>query len=762
MAELKTSVTVTAEDRFSGTAKKIAQSGGKLGKYFEKLSRRAGRIDQYGKLTAAIGKTGSELSRAREHTAKLGRGLAAMERPTKKLQSEFERARRISDRLGEQHREQRGKLRTLRDELRGAGIDTRKLGDAQRQLAADLERTSRRIERIGLAQDRVDRAGRFAVGASLVGGEISRVGASMRRVAAAPLEEAAEVGRQRGRLATLSMSVAGIDEVERVGRDIGSRLAGVNLAGFVGAAYDVRSAMSALSEVDVARVTGVAAVLARAADASTEEMTSAISGAYGVFKGPLFKQLSDIEFVGKYTAQLSQSVEQFRTTGSRMEQGIKTMGAGLSLSGIQMSEQLAALGQLQTQMDPSEAGTALRSFRQGAVDAQKAFAKAGRDVRIIDRATGGLRPIAAILDDMERVFGSEIEYDREKVFAEIKKAFGREEAARVIEGLWAGGKSLRDAADKLEDATMADVRRRARARDENVGGTLDRIQQRWENFQSRIDFEPWLARIEWGFNKLMDIAEAIETRWPGITSLVVGGLGAIGLAAGALSPIVISAGAAAWGLRQVHLWLLRIGALGGGMPGGPGGGKGTPATKTPKGPGGRIKNIGKFLGKRWFPIAASLSALGTVSTLLSDQSAAEKTRSIAGTAGGLGGAFAGAKLGALAGGALGTVVPVIGNVAGAAIGGLLGGGLGYFGGEWLGDQGGGLIADQFDDGSGLVEALAAAGGGSTTMNTDNSTHISQLTIHQQPGEDPRAMAERFLREVESRREWDAADALNDD
>lgn len=39
MAGLKTSITVTAQDRFSGAAKKIAEAGGKLGKHFEGLSR---------------------------------------------------------------------------------------------------------------------------------------------------------------------------------------------------------------------------------------------------------------------------------------------------------------------------------------------------------------------------------------------------------------------------------------------------------------------------------------------------------------------------------------------------------------------------------------------------------------------------------------------------------------------------------------------------------------------------------------------------
>ncbi len=774
MADLKTSFRITAEDRFSGAAKKIAAVGGKLGKQFEVLSRRAGRIDQYGKLTAAIGKTGSEMRRAQQRTAELGRRLAATAEPSKKLRAEFERARKTSDRLGEKHREQRGKLRSLRDELRGAGIDTRKLGDAQRKLAADMERATGRIGRIEQAREKAATAGGFAFRASLVAGEISRVGASMRRFGAVPVESAAEVGRQRGRLATLSMSESGIDAVERVGRDIGARLAGVNLAGFIGAAYDVRSAMSALSEIDVARVTGFAAELGRAADASTEEMTSAISGAYGVFKRPLFADFSDIEFVEKFTAQLSQSVEQFRTTGGRMELGIKSMGAGLSLAGIKMSEQLAALGQLQSQMEAGEAGTALRSFRQGAVDAQEAFAEAGRDIQIIDRATGGLRPIAAILDDMERVFGAELDA---REAAEIKAAFGREEAVRVIEGLWGGGESLRAAAGKLEDATMADVRRRARDRDENLGGMLDRMRQRWVNFTSQIGsrLDPWLDEIEWGFNKLIDGLEAVDQRWPLLTGGLAVVIGGLGLVAAPLSAIVISAGAAMWALRQLHLKMLEIGVLGGGpgMFGGPGGGlrgagrraaagaKGLPAKLKGLGARGLAgRALGALKGKAGL-LGAGIAALSIGSTLAGEASAGEKAARVSGDVGAIGGALAGGKLGALLGSA---VFPGVGTLIGGALGSILGGVAGNFGGGKIGSLFGGAATPE-----GLTPALAGAGaeplGGLTAAgsgNVDNSLHIQQLTFQQQPGEDADAYAERVMRKIEQYQRTRSRGALHDE
>ena len=114
---------------------------------------------------------------------------------------------------------------------------------------------------------------------------------------------------------------------------------------------------------------------------------------------------------------------------------------------------------------------------------------------MIDEATGKLRPIASVLDSMERVFGEVLD-DSEA--ARIKQAFGRDQAVRVFEAMWAGGKELRAAARELEAATMADVRRRARARDDNLGGALDRIRRRRTELAERLAaaLEPALRRLE--------------------------------------------------------------------------------------------------------------------------------------------------------------------------------------------------------------------------------------------------------------------------
>ena len=592
-------------------------------------------------------------------------------------------------------------------------------------------RLSRRLpearRKLGVDNERAGRAGRLALGTSPLAGGISRLGALIRGGAAGPMEAAAEVARSRGRLAALGMSEAGIDEVERTGRALSRQYSGMETAGFLGSAYDVRSAIGELSETDVAPVTGIAAELGRAAGAAPEEMTSAVSGAYGVFKEPLYGGLEDVAFVERFGAQLSKAMEMFRKTGGQMEQGIKSMGAGLSLSGITMPEQLAALGKLQDSMSAGEAGAALRSMRQGAVEAHEAFRKAGLDIAVIDEAAGKLRPIASVLDGMERVFGEVLD-DSEA--ARIKEAFGRDEALRVFEAMWAGGEELRAAARELEAATMADARRRARARDDNPGGALDRIRRRWTEFAERLAaaLEPALRKLEPHLDRAIGWLETASKRWPGWTAGITTLVGAIGLLAAPAANLVVIFDFLSRVLRRLGRRSLQTagelqGAGGGGsvarrgpsgrirglgrkvadrakdLPArikGFGGGlmgrigeivKGVPGLLRGKGLAGRA--LGLLKGKAGL-LGAGIGALSIGSTLLDDKlSGREKAAEITEDAGGIGGALAGGALGA----AIGSAVPVIGTAVGGIVGSIVGG----LGGGALGAKLGSLFRGESEE-----------------------------------------------------------------
>ena len=58
-----------------------------------------------------------------------------------------------------------------------------------------------------------------------------------------------------------------------------------------------------------------------------------------------------------FSAGISESVKNFKTTGSGMAEAIKTLGASATTAQVPLEEQLSILGMLQATMSGSEAGT---------------------------------------------------------------------------------------------------------------------------------------------------------------------------------------------------------------------------------------------------------------------------------------------------------------------------------------------------------------------------------------------------------------------
>ena len=187
MADLDLSIIVGAVDKLTAPVKKIIGVTGRLSESARRTQAELGRlgsrrrgIERLQGLGKQLGQTASEMDRARNRTAELGRQLAAAANPTKKLQREFEAARRASDALSKRHREQRDGLRRLREELRRAGTPTRGLADAQRRLVEQTERATRKLQdqqrRIERWQGVVERSGKAGRAAGELRNKLVRTG----------------------------------------------------------------------------------------------------------------------------------------------------------------------------------------------------------------------------------------------------------------------------------------------------------------------------------------------------------------------------------------------------------------------------------------------------------------------------------------------------------------------------------------------------------------------------------------------------------
>lgn len=815
MADLKVGITVKAEDKFSAVAKKVDGISKKLGKALAgtqreltELGKRDKTISSFRKLESQLGKSGAEMDKARRRASDLGRQLKQAADPTKKLVKETTAAQRAAARAAQTHRRQKDALGKLGAELREAGLDTRRLGEAQQKLGRDMDAATRKMEgfarsadRIGQARGKLDRRIQSAAHISLIAGEADRVGRQLFRGATAPARQALDVERARGELATLGLGRAETDVIARRGRALSGRIAGTSTAEFLTAAYDINSAIEGLDAAAIANMTELAALLARATKGTTPEMTDVLTAGRGAFKESLYGDLTEDQFADILGAQLAAAVQNFKTTGPAMQQAIASMGPGLAQAGVGLSEQIAALGMLQGQYDPGVAGTVMAAMARTAAQAQERFAKEGVAIRTLDEE-GNLRSLPDLLDDMEREFGEKLSTAESRI---VQEAFGSDEAVKFFSSLAGQGDALREAAREQEEAALQGkefVAGMAARRDANAAGRLDILMGRIDALSERIGGQ-MIENFDWLIDALESAVNWLEDTIDSGTKmekLIAGGLG-LGAAAGAiataLSPILFAAAGVRGALGGVQYAATRaavaLHGVGGGVPSG--------GVMPPGGKGGRVRNLGRKIttGAQGLPakmkslatggglgksigsfgkglpgrvlgmlkgkaglLGSAIAAISIGSTLLDEElSAGQKTEAVSRDVGGLGGGLAGAGLGAT----IGSVFPGVGTVIGGIVGGIIGG----LGGTALGGEVGSLLTG--GESEELMPALAAAGeplrgadagAGVSIDRVDQGVHIQSLTIHQQPGEDAGALADRVLREIEHRRRDAARDALYDD
>jgi TP901 family phage tail tape measure protein len=133
---------------------KLAKSGdaaeGDISAFVEELDKLA-RVDRsigaLVKLKSALAETGTNLDRARQRVDELEKEFAQAEQPTAKLRRELEAARNAVDRLSKEQGRQTAELNRNANALRAAGVDTERLGSAQRQVRQDITSLSDRFGR---------------------------------------------------------------------------------------------------------------------------------------------------------------------------------------------------------------------------------------------------------------------------------------------------------------------------------------------------------------------------------------------------------------------------------------------------------------------------------------------------------------------------------------------------------------------------------------------------------------------------------------
>ena len=167
--ELKlTANTSDAERGIAGFSKKYAA-------LVRELSKPLGRVNAFRDLESALEESGRQAMRARERVRELGDELARTDTPTKQLTASYRDAVRELQGLERQEKAQTVQLARMREELKGAGIDTKNLAAEQSRLQRELATKMGRSDRAGALE-----AARQNLGLAAYGEAQAKVGSLQR------------------------------------------------------------------------------------------------------------------------------------------------------------------------------------------------------------------------------------------------------------------------------------------------------------------------------------------------------------------------------------------------------------------------------------------------------------------------------------------------------------------------------------------------------------------------------------------------------
>ncbi len=424
---------------------------------------------------------------------------------------------------------------TMRDMFsRNAAKIESSMDSLDAKVAASSERMTRNLDRI--------QKGTMMMGAGL----------ALMAAPAALVASTAATQKALGEMA--SLGTKDLRTLEDAAEAFSNQWAGASKAEFIGACYDVKSALANLSDEAVGTFGAMAAITAKATKATVQEMVGTFTTGYGIFK-PIMKKYSDIDWAKAFSGAMAQTVAVFKTTGPQMAEAIKNVGATAAASNIPLTEQLAILGQLQTTMPGSEAGTLYKAFIMKAAEAGKELG-----LPFVD-ATGRLKGILPVLQEIQNRFPDLSQAGAQVI---IKKAFGSDEAVKFLLQMSAGMDSLGQNIRSIDDAMKGGVavtEEMARAMNVDIGSQFGLAKQQVLNLFEIMGrtLLPVVTPVMAGISHVVLWLQRMAKAAPGVTGAVLGlalALGAVLVVVGAVIAAVgtiglmapaISAGIAAIG-----------------------------------------------------------------------------------------------------------------------------------------------------------------------------------------------------------------------
>lgn len=248
------------------------------------------------------------------------------------------------------------------------------------------------------------------------------------------------VAEKQGDLMSLGIDTRGMELITQKGLEFANTWSGVVVRDFTGAAYDIKSGISSLTDEGVGEMTRYALLTGKATKSNAETMSKVFALGHGIFRDEFN---SDFEFGQKFSASIAATVQLFRTDGEDIARGISNLGATAQKFGVTLAEELAVLGMSKSAFDSAaEGATSYKAFLMATGKAQEELG-----MKFVD-SRGKMLPMVKILEKIKQRFG---DLDASEI-DQLKKAFGSDEAVKIILALIDKTDELRESEEKLKVA----------------------------------------------------------------------------------------------------------------------------------------------------------------------------------------------------------------------------------------------------------------------------------------------------------------------
>lgn len=459
-------------------------------KQLETTQKQAG---QFKELSRGLQDTRQRMGQAQQRAKELAQQIAAAEKPTRALTREFNAAVREAGKLKDKHQAQTQQLQQLRGKLNEAGISTRQLGAGERDLRAQVARTTQELKRqeAGLAtlrdkekqlydaRRRMQATHNAGMKIAGHGGVAMYAGQRALRGMGGLLGPGVEFDATMSRvqaLARLNKDSPDLQALRDQARDLGAKTmfsavdaaqgqAFLAMAGF--SPQNIMAAMPGL--LDVAKAGGTDLGV-------TADIASNILGGFGI-------DASKMGYVGDV---LTKAFTTSNTSLEMLGDTMKYVGPVAKAAGMGLEDAAAMAGLLgNVGIQSSQAGTTLRSMLLRLGGPPKAAAKALARLKVETKdSAGNLRNITEIIGDVAKATEKMGTGERLEAFKHI---FGEDPAAGMTELIEKSGtgellKYINIIKDHQGEAAKA-----AKVMGDNTTGSLDELSSAWDDVRITLN-----------------------------------------------------------------------------------------------------------------------------------------------------------------------------------------------------------------------------------------------------------------------------------